>query len=88
MRVDARLERAARITAALFGSLPVALGLSLCVSLYAPLSPNARFALGFFLAPIFWVAGMCAGFLARSGLRAWAGFAALSGLLALLVAIH
>ena len=88
MRVDPRIDRFARITAALVGSLPVALGLSICVSLYAPLAEEARFALGFFLAPILWVTAMCVGFLAKSGLRAWACVAASSGLLALVIALH
>lgn len=67
------------------GSLPVALLASAALARFLPLSPDARFAIGFALAIPAWVGVMCVTLLAESGLRALLVCAGLGAALAGLV---
>ena len=58
-------------SAALGGTLPVALCASICMARYLPLELSARFAVGFLSVIPLWVAAMCVVWLARTGARAW-----------------
>jgi len=62
---------AGRTTAALLGSLPVALSASIALARLLPFDVDLRFTLGFFSFFALWPAAICCLFLARSGLRAW-----------------
>jgi hypothetical protein len=73
------------VLAAIAGTLPVAVLASVCIARFAPMSEDARFALGFTAVIPLWVTAMCFAFLARSGARAWAVCLATTGLLAGLV---
>jgi hypothetical protein len=73
-----------RITAAVFGTLLFSLAAGLCIARWAPVAPDLRIALGFFLPFPLWVTAMCWGFLVRRGARAWAILLTLSGVLTLL----
>ena len=75
-----RWNIAARVTAALFGTLPLAWGLSALVAALLPLSSGWRPALLILLAFPAWVAAMSALFLVKSGARAWLVCAAGSAL--------
>lgn len=79
-------DAAARVSAALIGTLPVALLAGVSLARFLPLTLEVRFALGFTLVLPVWVALMCVTFLARSAARAWALNLALAVPLALVVA--
>ncbi|WP_394827506.1 hypothetical protein [Pendulispora albinea] len=68
---------AVRITAAVFGSLALAIAASICIGRVAPFSHSTRFAIAHYGFVPLWIAGACFGFTAKSGARAWAGYAAL-----------
>lgn len=67
----ARLDAAARWTAAIAGALPVAVFGATCLSRFLPVGAEARFVAGFTLAVPLWVAAVCVTSLARTGARAW-----------------
>ena len=77
-----RLDTACLILATTLGSLPIALLGSAALARFLPVSPDARFAIGFGLAIPSWVSVMCITVLARSGLRALLASAAISAALA------
>jgi hypothetical protein len=79
----ARLNEAARVSAALLGTLPAALLASIVLCRSLPLREDRRFAVGFLLAIPLWVAGVCTVYLTRSGARAWLACLVAIGLLAL-----
>jgi hypothetical protein len=66
-----RIDGALRITAALFGTIPGALMLSVLLARVLPGDETVRFVIAYMLAIPIAVAAMCAVFLARSGARAW-----------------
>lgn len=66
-----RIDGALRITAALFGTIPGALMLSVFLARVLPGDETVRFVVAYMLAIPIAVAAMCAVFLARSGARAW-----------------
>lgn len=80
-----RVDVSLRVLAALLGTLPVALLASAALARFLPLSEDARFAVGFTAAIPLWIAGMCFGFLARSGTKACGACLLASGLLGALV---
>jgi len=80
-----RLDRALLVTATVLGSLPVALLSSAALARFLPISPDARFALGFGLVVPSWVTIMCCTLLARSGARALSICVGVSAALAMLV---
>lgn len=73
-----RIDAAARVAAALVGSLPPAMFASVCLARFLPCAEDVRVAVGFAAPLPLWVATMCAAFVARTGARAWALCAALS----------
>jgi hypothetical protein len=66
-----KMDGVLRVSAALLGTLPVAVLMAVAVARFLPFTLEARFALGFWLAVALWLTGMCVTFLARHGLRAW-----------------
>ena len=63
-----------RTSAALVGSLGLALAVTLFLARVAPLPLFARYALAHFLWLPIWAGAACFGFVARSGGRAWAAY--------------
>jgi hypothetical protein len=80
-----RLDRVLLVTATVLGSLPIALLASAAIARFLPISPDARFALGFGLVVPSWVSIMCVTLLARSGARALLVCVGVSVVLAMLV---
>lgn len=83
MSARASLDVAARVAAALLGSLLFALVASVCLALWMPDPRRFGTALGVTLAVPIWVAAMCPGFVARSASKAWSLYLGTSALLAL-----
>lgn len=84
MRLELRsaLSRGARITAALLGSCVAAVSVAVFMARVCPGSRDARFLTGFLLLVPLWIAGMCWGFLRRSGLSTWGLFLLIAGVTA------
>jgi hypothetical protein len=75
----------ARTLAALLGTVPVALGFGMVLSLVLPLSPSWRVLLGGYSVFPVWVALVALVFLAPSGRRAWVSLLAAVAVLVALV---
>jgi FtsH-binding integral membrane protein len=76
-----------RTLAALLGCVPVALGLGLCLALWLPIQPSARYLVGSFSVFPAWV-GLCLWtLLAADAQRAWLGVVGASVLLGVLIAL-
>lgn len=89
-RARRRADRpdAARVLAALIGTLPASIFTAAAIARFAPAEEPTRLALGYALALPIWIAAMCLVALVRSGRRAWllcAVAAAVAGALALAV---
>lgn len=67
----ARFALGLRISAAVLGTLPIALLASTCLARFLPATRDAGFALGFASVIPVWVTAMCLAFLSRSGARTW-----------------
>jgi hypothetical protein len=77
-----RLDAACLVIATILGGLSVALLGSATLARFLPVSPDARFAIGFGLVIPTWVSVMCVTLLAKSGLRALLVCAGISAALA------
>jgi hypothetical protein len=80
-----RLDTALLVVAGTLGTLPLSLFACAALARFLPVSPDARYALGFSLAIPLWILAMCLTFIARSGARALLTCLLLSGLLAAVV---
>lgn len=69
---------AVRVSAALFGTLPVAVLSGVVLARFLPLPVDVRLAIGLLAMLPVWVLGMCFGFLSRRPARAWAACAVIS----------
>lgn len=69
-----RLAIVSRVTAAVFGSLVLALVLAVSLALWVPGARTLGTALGVTLVIPIWVAAMCPGFLAKSPWKPWLGY--------------
>ncbi|WP_394835708.1 hypothetical protein LVJ94_02105 [Pendulispora rubella] len=75
-----RRNTIARLTAAILGSLGLAISAIVCIARAAPFSLGTRFAMAHYSFVLIWITAACFGFVAKSGARAWAVYIALSAL--------
>jgi hypothetical protein len=71
MSLGAHFAAGLRVSAAILGTLPIALLASCCLARFLPTVEDARFAVGFASFIPVWVAAMCLGFVSRSAVKAW-----------------